>query len=139
MFSFLKEFDMAALLPEMSRFESQLAWWMRIILVVGPLAVVCLGLIYFFIPPDAANKHLGYRSKWSMQSVAQWQRAQKVAGMVYMILGGAMLVLMVVMAILLSFMKPLGMAVVTVVCVLAQVVLVVCSHIIIEKILHKAE
>ena len=55
------------------------------------------------------------------------------------LLSCVMLVLMVVMAILLGFMKPLGMAIVTVICVLAQVVLVVCSHIFIEKILHKAE
>ena len=45
LFSFLKEFDMSAILPEMSKFESQLAWWMRIILVIGPLVMVFLGAI----------------------------------------------------------------------------------------------
>ena len=137
LFSFLKEFDMSAILPEMSKFESQLAWWMRIILVIGPLVMVFLGAIYYWIPPDAANKKLGYRSKWSMQSVECWLYAQKFAGLVYLILGGGMLVLMIVAAVLISFMKPMGMAVTTVLCALLQVALVICSHIFIEKKLNK--
>ena len=139
LFSFLKEFDMAAMLPEITSFEGQLAWWMRIILLIGPLVVAGLGAIYYFIPPDEANYHLGYRSKWSMQSVPCWRYAQKVAGMVYMILGGGMFVLMLILACLLGLMKPMGMAITTVICGLVQIALVICAHIFIEKKLQNTE
>ena len=138
LFDLLKEFDIAALLPEMTKFESQLAGWMRFFLLIGPIVIGALGAVYFYIPPDEANHALGYRSKWSMQSVAHWQHAQKVAGMIYMILGGGLFVLMLILAFLLGLMDPLAMAVTTVVCGLIQVVLIICANLLIEKILRKS-
>ena len=137
LFDLLKEFDIAKLLPEMTKFESQLAGWMRFFLLIGPIVIAALGAIYFYIPPDEANHALGYRSKWSMQSVANWQYAQKVAGMTYMILGGGLFVLMLILAFLLGLMDPLAMAVTTVVCLLIQVILILGANIFIEKQLHK--
>ena len=135
----IKDFDIAALLPEISKFEGQLAGWLRFCLLIGPLVIAGLGAIYFFIPPDEANHALGYRSNWSMQSVPCWRHAQKVAGMVYMILGGGLFALMLVMALLLGLMAPVTQAVVTVFCVLIQVILIVCAHIFIEKILKNSK
>ena len=102
LFDLLKEFDIAGFLPEMAKFESQLAGWMRFFLLIGPIVIGVLGAIYFYIPPDEANHALGYRSKWSMQSVPHWQHAQKVAGMVYMVLGGGLFVLMLILAFLVN-------------------------------------
>ena len=137
LFDLLKEFDIAGFLPEMAKFESQLAGWMRFFLLIGPIVIGVLGAICFYIPPDEANHALGYRSKWSMQSVPHWQHAQKVAGMVYMVLGGGLFVLMLILAFLLGLMDPVAMAVTTVVCVLIQVILIICANLFIEKLIRK--
>lgn len=137
LFDLLKEFDIAKILPEMTKFEGQLAGWMRFFLLIGPIVIGALGAIYFYRPPDEANHAFGYRSKWSMQSVPNWRHAQKVAGMVYMVLGGGLFVLMLILAFLLGLMDPLAMAVTTVVCVLIQVILIICANLLIEKSLRK--
>nr|MBQ8245423.1 SdpI family protein [Oscillospiraceae bacterium] len=135
--SLLKEFDIAKLLPDMSTFVGQLAAWMRLCLLLGPLVIAGLGAVYYFIPPKEANHALGYRSKWSMSSVEVWQYAQRIAGMIYMVLGGGLFVVMLVMALIIGIMQPVSMAVTVFICVLIQVLLIIGAHFVVEKLLRK--
>ena len=133
----LKDMDIAALLPDMSTFMGQLGFWLRLCLLLGPLVMAGLGAVYFFIPPNEANHALGYRCKWSMGSVEAWRYAQRTAGFLYMILGGGMAVVMVVVSIIISFMQPVGMAITVLVCLILEVAAVAVAHVLINKLLSK--
>ena len=136
--SLLKEFDIAGMLPEMGKFLNLLTWLLRLILLAGPVVMLVLGVIYFFIPPKEANYSLGYRSRWSMSSVEVWTYAQKIAGFVYMCLGGALTIAMIVVVVLMNRSNDfISMLTTSLVCVLIQVGLAVASWIVIEIFLRR--
>ena len=135
--SLLKEFDIASFLPDMTTFVGQLAAWMRLCLLIGPLVIGGLGAVYYYIPPKEANHALGYRSRWSMSSVEVWQYAQRIAGMLYMVLGGALFVVMLIMALIIGIMQPVGMAITVLICVMVQIALILAAHYWVEKLLRK--
>ena len=133
----LKELDIANFLPDMTTFVGQLAAWMRLCLLLGPVVIAGLGAVYYFIPPKEANHALGYRSRWSMSSVRVWQYAQRIAGMSYMVLGGGLFVVMLIMALIIGTMEPVGMAITALICVIIQVLLILADHFLVEKLLRK--
>ena len=96
-----------------------------------------LGVIYFFIPPKEANYSLGYRSRWSMSSVEVWTYAQRIAGLLYMCLGGLMTVAMTVVVILIRNSEPMSMLTTSLVCLLIQIGVVLASWLVIEIFLHR--
>lgn len=136
-FDLLKEFDIAKLLPQMDKFLSQLAGWLRLILLAGPLVLVVLGLWYTYAPPDEANYSLGFRTKYAMSSVMVWKYAQKIAGRAFLIVGAALSVVMLVLSLFFGLMGPLLMAVVALLCVLLEGAVIVLLHIRLDKELQK--
>ena len=134
----LKEFDIAGMLPEMGKFLNLLTWLLRLILLAGPVIMAVLGVIYFFVPPKEANYSLGYRSHWSMSSVEVWTYAQRIAGFVYMCLGGALTIAMIVVVIVMGKNGDfISMLTTSLICVLVQVGLTVASWIVIEIFLRR--
>jgi len=133
----LKEFDIAKMLPAVDSFVGQMAGWLRLFLLAGPLVLVALGLWYSYAPPAEANYSLGYRTKHSMQSVAVWKYAQKIAGKAFLIVGGALAVLMLVISLFFGLMGPVGMAVAAILCVVLEGVAIVVLHLQINKMLLK--
>ncbi len=89
--------DLMALLPKLESILDFVVLFSRLAVMAGPLAVLGLGLYYFLAAPKEATYSAGYRFRWGMGSVEAWQFTQRLAGMVWGILG---LVLSVVMAIL---------------------------------------
>ena len=135
--SLLKEFDIAGMFPEMGKFFHTLTVLLRVILLAGPVVMTVLGVIYFFIPPKEANYSLGYRSRWSMSSVEVWTYAQRIAGLLYMCLGGLMTVAMTVVVILIRNSEPMSMLTTSLVCLLIQIGVVLASWLVIEIFLHR--
>ena len=133
----LREFDIAAMLPEMGTFLGRITLFLRLILLAGPIIMLGLGLIYFFIPPKEANHALGYRSRRSMGSVEAWQYAQRMAGFIYMCLGGALTIAMIVMAIVIGNQEIMSRITTSLICVIIQVVLIVAAWITIEILLSR--
>ena len=90
-------FDPAALLPNLDTVLGKLALIARIAVLVGPAAMVIMGLTYLFLSPKEANHYLGYRCYYGMGSVEAWQFTQRLAGIVWgamgLVLGVVMLVL----------------------------------------------
>ena len=60
-------------------------------------ALLGLGLYYFLLPPKEANHSAGYRFRYGMRKIKVWLFMQRIAGMVYSLVG---LVLTIVMAII---------------------------------------
>jgi len=133
----LREFDIAAMLPEMGTFLGRIALFLRLILLAGPIIMLGLGLIYFFIPPKEANHALGYRSRWSMSSVEVWQYAQRIAGLIYMCLGGGLTLAMIIVVIVMGKQELMGMITTSLICAVIQVVLMVAAWITIEIFLRQ--
>ena len=135
--SLLKEFDIAGMLPEMGKFLHTITVILRLLVLAGPIVMTVLGVIYFFVPPKEANHSLGYRSRWSMSSVEVWTYAQRIAGLLYMCLGGLLTVAMTIVVIVIRNSDPMSMLVTSLVCVLIQVGLVILSWIVIEIFLRR--
>ena len=83
----LDGFDPAALLPELDSLLALLAAAMRYVVLAGPVVMLVLGLCYLFIAPKEANYWFGYRCFFGMGSVEAWRYSQRIAGLVWTVLG----------------------------------------------------
>ena len=95
--SLMDAFDPAALLPELNGILDTVLYAVRIATLVGPAVLLLLGLGYLIFAPKEANYYFGYRCVFGMGSVEAWQFTQRLAGIVWSVLGlvltGAMLLL----------------------------------------------
>lgn len=87
-------FDPAALLPDLTTVAGKMELICRIAVMLGPILLLTMGLIYYFLAPKEANHYLGFRCYFGMGSVEAWRFTQKLAGLVWSGLG---LILTVVM------------------------------------------
>ncbi len=87
-------FDPASLLPELSEVFGSLAVVCRWAVMIGPIALLVLGLAYLMLSPKEANYYFGYRCYYGMGSVYAWRFTQRFAGVVF---GGLGLILTIVM------------------------------------------
>ena len=93
------EFELATMVPDMAQVLEKVRLAVTVAVLLGPVFLLILGLIYFFIPPKEANHRLGFRTYFGMGSVDAWQFTQKVAGIAF---GGLGLILLVVMLVTIS-------------------------------------
>lgn len=91
------EFALTDVLPGVDTFFADMEPLLRFFVMVGPLALLGLGLYCFLLPPKEATHSIGYRFRYGMSRATVWQFMQKLAGIVFGVLG---LVLTVVMALL---------------------------------------
>ena len=80
-------FEPASLLPELEPILGKLALLARVAVLIGPAALLVMGLLYFFASPKEANYHFGYRCYYGMGSIEAWQFTQSLAGIVWGALG----------------------------------------------------
>lgn len=136
--SLLQDFDVANFLPEPDKYLNSLEGWIRLIVLAGPLVLLGLGLWYYFAPPKEANHSAGFRNYWGMGSVEAWRFAQKLAGMGYTVLGGALTVIMLVVSLFFNGEKALAMANAAVVCVVIELILTLALWIVINALVYRA-
>ena len=118
--AFMESFDIAKLLPDLGKFISDLRFWAGLFLLIGPIIMLLLGLWYFFLPTKEANHHVGFRAYFGMGSPEAWGYAQKKAGLFYMIGGGALAVISLVLIMIFAGGDPMKMATTTLIVLLAQ-------------------
>ena len=92
--SLMDAFDPTALLPDLGNLTADLASLARLAVMAGPVVMLALGLAYLFLAPKEANHHFGYRCYFGMGSVEAWRYTQRMAGLLFVVMG---LVLTVVM------------------------------------------
>ena len=127
-----ENFDITAFVPELDTLMGKLELVVRIAVMIGPLALLGLGLWYFLAPPREANHRAGFRTLWGMGSIEAWQFTQRLAGICFGVLG---LILTVVMALICNGYR--GMDTMEKIwsagkCVLAQIGLVLLTTIVIH-------
>ena len=95
--SIFEDFDfekIGEMLPRAESMMSGLSGWMALLVLVGPLLLIGFGLYYLFFAPKEANHAMGYRFFYAMSRVEVWQHAQRLAGIVYVALGGVLFLIM---------------------------------------------
>ena len=128
----VKEFDPAAFMPELDSILGIVELICRVAVMAAPVALLALGLMYFLLPPKEANHVFGYRFYWGMSSVECWLFTQKLAGLIWGILG---LVLTIAMTLICNSYR--GMELMDMVwscarCILWELGLVAASCVIID-------
>ena len=120
----LFQLDIAELLPEMSSFLSDLEGTVRLLVLVCPLVMLILGLWYYFLPPKEANHRAGFRTYFTMGSVETWLFAQRLAGLGYMIVGGALTLIIGIISLFFNAESGVSMITTALICVIVELVLV---------------
>ncbi len=92
--------DLATLFPKLQSVLDWAAAFARTAILVGPVIMLIFGLIYLFAAPREANYQAGYRCRWGMGSVRAWQFMQRLAGFVWIGLGGILTIVMLVLWVL---------------------------------------
>jgi len=85
--SLMDAFDPASLLPELNSVLDLVLYAVRIATLVGPAVLLLLGLGYLIFAPKEANYYFGYRCAFGMGSVEAWRFTQRLAGIVWSVLG----------------------------------------------------
>ena len=124
--------DLTKLLPDLSTFLGKVEALMRIAIMIAPLILLGLGLLYFLAAPKEANYKLGYRCFWGMSSVEAWQFTQKLAGIVWSILGFVLCIVMTVQSGKFQGMEADAMAYLAMKYLLVELVCVVVSILLIN-------
>ena len=91
-------FDPAALLPELSDVFGSLTTVCRFAVMIGPVILLALGLAYLFFSPKEANYYFGFRCYYGMGSVQAWRFTQRLAGLLYSVLGLALTLIMLLIS-----------------------------------------
>ena len=124
--------DLTKLLPDLSTFLGKVEALTRIAIMIAPLVLLGLGLLYFLASPKEANYKLGYRCFWGMSSVEAWQFTQKLAGIVWSILGFVLCIVMTVQSGKFQGMEADAMAYLAMKYLLVELVCVVVSILLIN-------
>ena len=122
-------FDPASLLPELDSIFGWITLICRIIVMVGPIVLLVLGLIYLFLAPKEANHYLGYRCYYGMGSVDAWRFSQRLAGIVFGVLGLVLTGVMLFLSGTFAGMDMMDMVWRTVKCLIAEGVLAFVANI----------
>lgn len=93
----MDDLDLTKLFPDIHSVVGFVYFLGRFAVMIGPLIMLGLGLHYYLLAPREANHSVGYRFRWGMGSVEAWQFTQRLAGIVWSVLG---LLLTITMAIL---------------------------------------
>lgn len=131
--SFLKEFEITQLLPDIDTFMGRLELITRLAVLAGPLLLLCLGLWYHYRPSEQPDHPLGFLGRSVMGSTDAWKFAQRIAGMCFMILGGGLFAVMLVVSIFYGLMSALGMVTTALVCIIIELALVIAAQVFINK------
>ena len=124
--------DLTKLLPDLSTILGKVEALTRIAIMIAPLVLLGLGLLYFLAAPKEANYKLGYRCFWGMSSVEAWQFTQKLAGIVWSILGFVLCIVMTVQSGKFQGMEADAMAYLAMKYLLVELVCVVISILLIN-------
>ena len=130
----MDEFEPASLLPELDTVVGKMELVMRIAVLVGPIVLLILGLAYLFLSPKEANHYFGYRCYFGMGSVDAWRFTQRLAGIVWGVLGLGLTIVMLLISSGFHGMEVMPMVEQAVKCVLWQAGLVLVSWLAINAI-----
>lgn len=97
LFSPADNFGILDRLPEMGSFLGDIRFYLCLFLLIVPILMVAMGALRFFRPAEEANRAVGYRTYFGMGSVYAWRVTQWVSGVVFMGVGGLLLLIAIIL------------------------------------------
>lgn len=117
----VNEFDFAKIMPELDSVMGWIDLFVRLCVLAAPVAVLFFGLWWLLLPPKEANHHVGYRCFFGMGSVDAWRFTQKIAGVLFTVLGVGLLAISLLVSNRFPDLEPMVMLDKAVVCILWQI------------------
>ena len=117
----VNEFDFAKMMPELDSVMGWIDLFVRLCVLAAPVAVLFFGLWWLLLPPKEANHHVGYRCFFGMGRVDAWRFTQKIAGVLFTVLGVGLLAISLLVSNRFPDMEPMVMLDKAVVCILWQI------------------
>lgn len=133
----LEGFDLTKIVPELDTFLGRLELTVRLAVLIGPLLLLGFGIWFYFAPPKEANHKAGFRTYFSMGSVEAWRYAQRLAGMIWGVLGAVLLVVMSIVTLIFAGKEAIDIISAGFTCVVIEAVLVLAGYIVIELLVRK--
>lgn len=130
----MDDFDPTALMPDLTTMVGQVELIIRIAVLIGPIILLVLGIVYFLAPPKEANHYFGYRCYFGMGSLDAWRYTQRLAGIVWGVLGLVLLIVMLVVSGGFAGKEIMDMLSTAVTCVIWEAVLAAVSCLAINTI-----
>jgi len=127
--SLFESLDWANIMPKTDAISDAVARFVLIAILVGPIILLVLGLIYLLLPPKEANHRFGFRTWFGMGSVAAWRFTQRIAGIVWSVLGLVLAIIALIRKAGFEKMTPMEMIPPAIRCMLWQAGLVFVSYI----------
>lgn len=118
------ELNIGALVPSLGVVMVFIRLLFLLAVVAGPVIMFVFGRIYRDNPPKEANYTMGYRCWRGMASLEAWTFTQKLAGQVFTKLGKILVVIAGVIGIVLLFLKPMAMAWVGLIAMVAELAVI---------------
>lgn len=106
----MEELDFSKYLPDLDAFMAGVSQILRILVMVGPLAIFGLGLFYFLAAPKEATHAVGYRFRYGMAKARSWQFMQRAAGVIFSVVGLVLTIVMAVRCARIKALEPMDMA-----------------------------
>ena len=125
--AFFDEIDLTKLVPELDTLLGKLQAITSWALMIGPIVMLAFGLWYFFLPPKEANHKVGFRTWFGMGSVEAWRFTQRLAGIVWGILGIVLLVMAIIVSLTFGGKDVMQIATTAFICLMWQVGLAIIS------------
>jgi len=119
----LFEMDFTGFVPELGGFMVTVKLLMVLAMLAGPILLVTFGLLYMFKPKKYANYRFGFRTYFGMGSVDAWKYTQKLAGFIYMCLGGVLTLAMIIVNLVLIGKDTLTLLTTAAICLVIEVIL----------------
>ena len=135
--SLLQDFDIANLLPEPDVFLNDLEGKVRLVLLAAPLVLLILGLLYYFAPPKR-GRAWGFRTNCALASEGAWRFTQKVAGICYAAVGGALSVLMLIISFFFQGEHALAMVNTAIICIILELIVILAARLFIRALVSRA-
>jgi len=126
------EFDPAAILPDMDTLVGKVQAVCTAAMFVAPLVMLAMGIAYLFFAPKEANYYFGYRTAFGMGSVSAWRRTQRIAGLVFTLLGVVLTIVMLLIAATMPSREAMDMVWLAAKCILWQIVLALLAKLFIN-------
>ena len=119
----LGNFDPAALLPDISFTFGLIALVTRLAILAIPALLLIFGFFYYFKPVQEPNRKFGYRTFFAMKDPEAWRFVQRLAGLVYLALGGVMMLSMIIVSIVLIGKETMSLLTTAAICLVINAVL----------------
>lgn len=120
----LGNFDPSALLPNISFTFGLITLLARLAILVIPALLLAFGALYFFKPVKEPSRKSGYRTIFAIKDPEAWRFVQRLAGFVYLILGGVMMLAMIIVSILLIWKDTMALLTITAISLVIEAILI---------------